>query len=339
MKKIILIIFFLSFCYSGWCGNKIFILSSYDENDVCGSLQYKGILNALETNILKNISIENFYINSRHLNEKELENRIKKGLDKINKFQPDILMTIDDLAFKVTLDNYLGNNKMTIVFSGVNQPIDIYNKKYHFLKNNIPVENITGVYENIFAKEAIQFLETWIKEEQFKIAALFSTDEMGQIIKNQITYNLKNTKYFDRLIFFEIKTLQDINNAIKKIKANKNIKLYLPNVLKIYDAKNNKYLSLTDLIPMLIKSIKIPEMFTNIKTAELGFLGGLGTDFFKMGTQAGLISLKVLEGYEVNEIPIEKSENYKIIINIKRAKECNLPINNYILNIADEVIK
>ena len=338
-RQVFYIIIFLIFIATpAYSKPKIFILSSYDKMDVCGGQQYKGVVDVLRLNLLNNFTLKSFWIDSRHLDKKQLNLRIKKAVSSIKAFSCDVLITIDDVAFKVALDHFLGKAKPIIVFSGVNKPLNLYNQKYHFLKDNIPTKNVTGVYEYIFAKEGIQFLDSWIEDENYKIAAIYSNDKVSLILRKQLYQELGNSPYKNRIIDFKITSLEELKSTIKKIKANPNIKAYFPFTLKVWDEKSKRYFSFTELIPFLKTQMSIPAIFPNTRVAYLGLLGGLGSDFYKMGRQAGKIALATINGTPLRYLPVQYTKNYEIVINSQRAKECKLPIHYTILYSADEVV-
>ena len=56
-----------------------------------------------------------------------------------------------------------------------------------------------------------------------------------------------------------------------------------------------------------------------------------------MGKQAGLMAVKLVKGHPIREVPVEEAHYFLIAINLKRLKECKLPLPEYLLNLADVV--
>ncbi len=91
-------------------------------------------------------------------------------------------------------------SKIPVVFSGINVTPEHYNEKYHFLEGRKPVKNFTGVYERLFIPKQIELVEV-LSGKVDKIAVLYSTDFMGNALKEQVIYELKNSDFKNRLIF------------------------------------------------------------------------------------------------------------------------------------------
>ena len=318
---------------------KVFILNSYHKTDTCGGPRYQGVLKALTENIHSDIQIGQYFLDSKRLSEKQIKKIIAEALDKIKNFHPDLLVVVDDLAFQVALKNFLGSKNMFIVFSGVNSPLEEYNEEFHFLEGLRPTKNVIGVYEHLFTKEQIEFLEL-IFGENFKIALLHSTDLMGNILKNQVITELKATPYLNKIKIFPISNLKDLQKTIKKLAHKKEIKAYMPYTMSVRDEKNKRHLTIKEIAPILINNLSILDVSANNKIfARLGFFGGVGPDFFAMGYQAGIMATKLLQNYPFSRLRVEYARNYCIIINKKRAEQCNVHLPPDILNLADEVIE
>ncbi len=318
---------------------RIFILLSYHQGDICSDLQYNGLLRSLEE-LEEEHEIKAFYLDSRHLKDDALSQRIQKAIRAIRHFTPDILITVDDLAFTVALKHFLGR-EFPIVFSGVNQRLNYYNSKYHFLDDHgYPTKNVTGVHERIFAKQAIKFMDDWIGNSNYQILVLYSPDVMGNVLKDELLDELKATPFLKRIILKRVSDVRELKEELTRL-STKKIKAYFPFTMSLPESPNGKRkLSLTELAPILIRYIKIPDLFPNsIGAAKLGLLGGVGTDFFRMGYQAGIIALKILQGWKIRDLPVEEAMYYTIAINLKRAKECHLPIRDDILSLSDYVFQ
>ncbi len=318
---------------------KIFILLSYHKGDICSDLQYKGILRSLEE-LEEEHEIKAFWLDSRHLKGDALSQKIQEAVKDIEHFKPDMLITVDDLAFTVALKHFLDSN-FPIVFSGVNQRLSYYNKKYHFLDNHgYPTKNVTGVHERIFAKQAIKFMDDWIGNSNYQLLVLYSPDLMGNVLKDELLDELQGTPFLKRIILKRVCSVQKLKEELTRLNT-REIKAYFPFTMSLPESLNSKRrLSFTELAPILIRYAKIPDLFPNsIGAAKLGLLGGVGTDFLKMGYQAGRIALKIFHGWNVKDLPVEEARFYTIAINLKRAKECHLPIRDDILSISDYVFQ
>ena len=320
---------------------KIFILSSYHRGDICGDMQYRGVKEALNSETVGRLTVEDFWLDTRHLKGKRLKRRIEEAIKRINLFDPYIIITIDDPAFRVALEHFLGREGPPyIVFSGVNRPLKYYNEEYHLFKGSRPAKNVTGVYEYIFSQEAIRFLDEWMDDNSCKLAVVYSNDTVGRILKEQLKEELERTDLKGRIKqFIEVSTLSDLKKTLKTLQEDREVCGYFPFVMSIRDDAHNKQVSFTEVAQYIKKWIKKPDLFPNARgAAQIGLFGGIGVDFQMMGYQAGKMAAKIILGEGIEGIPVERAKEFEVIINYNRTVECGLPPKDDLLNIADEVI-
>jgi len=339
MKKFLFFAIFLLLFPLLAYGKSVFILNSYNKEDLCGGPQYQGVLKALKENFLTGLELEEYFLDSKRLSQKEVQKKIDEAVKKIRIFDPNVLVVVDDLAFKVALTHFLNKKDLVIVFSGVNRPLEDYNQEFNFLDGLKPTKNVVGVYENLFMKEQIEFLQ-FILGKNFNIALLYSTDFMGKILKRQIIDELKNTPYINMLVTFPITTMNDLQRAVQEISRRADIKAYMPLVMSVLDEKTNRNLTPGEVAPFLISHLCLLDVFPNNKGAiKTGYFGGVGIDFFAMGYQAGMMAVRLLNGYSLSKMKVEYAREYTILINKKRADSCGVYLPPEILNMADEVVE
>ena len=321
-------------------GKKVFILNSYSPQDVCGAPQYKGVLKALKENILNDLQIESYFLDSKRLSKRDVKRHIAEAVKRIKRFHPDLLITVDDLAFTVGLKYFL-NADFPIVFSGVNRPLKEYNKEYHlFNSEGFPLKKVVGVYEKLFIKEQIEFLQMLFGKKEFKVAVVYSTDFIGTILKNQLVDEVKGTPFEEYFVFYPVAAFKEVKAAVEAIKKNKSILAYFPFVTSVWDEEKKEYLDPGRVAPYLISHLCLLDLFPNSAGAKkLGYFGGVAIDFFAMGYQAGIMGVKLLQGYKPSDIKVENAQKYVILINKRRLKPCGISISPTLLNLVDEVIQ
>ncbi|GAB5047294.1 ABC transporter substrate binding protein [Thermodesulfovibrio sp. TK110] len=317
------------------CSNDrtVFILSSYDEKDVCGAPQVEGAIDALKKEI-NNPKIDITYLDSRRISGQEIESRCDDFAKSVKLRKPSLILTTDDAAFQCAAKHFMGE-KIPVVFSGINVTPEHYNEKYHFLKERKPVKNFTGVYERLFIPKQIELVEA-LTGMIDKIAVLYSTDFMGETLKEQVIYELKDTDWKNRIVFYPVSTSSELNKALEEINKRKDITAYFPFVMSI---KDGKALTLRDVASIITDKIKKIDLAINKQFVELGFFGGVSVDFYQMGYRAGQLSSYILKTGKISEINVEDASKYVRIINLKRAKSIKLKISDKQKSMFDEVIK
>ncbi|WP_460176760.1 ABC transporter substrate binding protein [Thermodesulfovibrio hydrogeniphilus] len=183
----------------------IYIIASYDEQDVCGAPQVESVKDALKE--LKDFSIKEFYLDARRLSKEQMQERCDRVAQEIKTTKNlKAIITIDDAAMQCAAKHFMGK-KVPVVFSGINITPEEYNKKYQFLKGRTPIKNFTGVYEYLFIKRQFALLEILVKDVK-NIAVLYSTDLVGETLKNQVLDEIKATPYNEHHIMIELFFIQ-----------------------------------------------------------------------------------------------------------------------------------
>jgi len=140
---------------------RIFILHSYESGHVCGQPQHDGVIGALGDAGFKdreNLEIRSYFMDTKRKNNTPelIDEQARIALKAIRSFRPDVLVTLDDNAFRtVALD--LVDEPVSIVFCGMNGQPEDYNKTRRFMESRArPGHNITGVYEKLHFVDAIR---------------------------------------------------------------------------------------------------------------------------------------------------------------------------------------
>jgi len=331
--KILLFAFILSLLCACSEQKTVFILSSYDDKDVCGMPQVEGAVDALKRNF-QNLKIDITHLDSRRINKEELETRCNEFIKKVKSQNPSLILTTDDAAFQCAAKHLMGE-KIPVVFSGINVTPEHYNERYHFLQVRKPVKNFTGVYERLFIPKQIELVEV-LAGRVDKIAVLYSTDFMGETLKEQVIYELRHSDFKNRVVFYPVSTVSELIEAAKEINKRKDITAYFPFVMSV---KNSKPLTLRDVAPIITDKIKKIDLAINCQFVEFGFFGGVSVDFYRMGYRAGEMAFHVLKTGRIGDIEMEEAGKYVKIINLKRAKDINLNISEKQISLFDEVIR
>ncbi|WP_456480730.1 hypothetical protein [Nautilia sp.] len=314
--RISIILIISVFLYS-----KILIVNSYDEKDPCGIPQLNGFLSQMYE---KNFKAENFdilFLNARVTPKKTLLKKASEILNDLKKY--DYVITFDDAAFQL-IGIPASKKQKPVFFSGINIPFKVYEKKYVLNKSLFG-----GVYEKLYVKEV---LNTFNKITPVKKIAFFYSRGIGELIKKQVTAELNNTEYENKIAFIKCETIKELKEKVKKTN-NVSFTLFMPFTLSL--KKEGKKVPLYTFKDIYLKNIKKPDISINRNFTKMGFLGFGGVDFFEMGKSTANIFLNYLKTKKPQIINAPKAYYF---INVKRAKQINfkLPewfIKNYVKDI------
>jgi len=317
---------------------RIFILHSYDKNHVCGKPQSLGVQSAL---LKAGYGVDDLLFESYAMDTKKtnttaelIHQQAVIALDKIKKFKPDILVTLDDNAFR-TVALELVDTDIQIVFSGMNNIPERYNQVVRWLDTlDKPGRNITGVYEKIHFSNAVKVQKNILPGLE-KIRIISDNSPTGRALIRQVKTEIEREPIPAEADFFITDSWEEYQQIILASNESDIDTLY-PIALRLTD-KNGQTFTATEILTWTGKNSKIPSIPLNFAFVKLGLFGGAGVDFKSMGQQAGEIVVKVLTGKTAGEIPIEDAKRYALVFNVNRAEDLGIQIPSDILLAADEI--
>jgi putative tryptophan/tyrosine transport system substrate-binding protein len=320
---------------------KIFILHSYEADHICGKPQHDGVIAALEKagfNKKEDLEIEAYYMDTKRKNNtpKLITEQGRKALERIRSFSPQILVILDDNAFRsVAID--LINSPIAIVFSGMNNQPENYNQiKPCIDSRSHPGHNITGVYEKLHIVDAIRVHKRLFPGLK-KIMILVDPSPTGQAISEQIKIEVKEGSAACDWEMKITRNWEEYQAEIRAINMDPEIGVIYPAALLLKDRKGKTYTA-PEIFAWTIQNSKKPEIALNFAFTHLGLFGGAAVDFYSMGYQAGQMVARILKGEDPGNITIEDARRYALVFNIKRAEQLGIKIPSDILMAADEVV-
>lgn len=322
---------------------RIFIVHSYEEGHVCGQPQNDGAIQALKDAGWvegRNVSVRYFYMDTkRTFNTPELIARqAQLVLHDIERFQPDILLSLDDNAFR-TVALPLEGHSVKIVFSGLNgQPEDYHAIRPFMASREKPGSNITGVYEKLHIREAIKILSKM--HGLSKVRILEDETPTGKAIARQVDLELAPQPpgealpcQIDKQV---VQSWEAFREAIQDINADPEVGAFYLGTLMLKDRTGATY-TVKDIIDHVVIEARKPAMGPNYAFIKMGLYGGASVDFYAMGYQAGQKIAAILDGADPGQLPIEDAERLALVFNLQRARQLGLTIPSDILLAADEV--
>lgn len=313
---------------------RVFILDSYEQNHVCGKPQHDGVVAALEKMGFidgKNISIESYYMDTKKTNTTAAQKKQQAEIAgrKISKFKPDVLVTIDDTAFKSVALSFVDTD-IAIVFSGMNGQPEKYNKVKSFMvSRQAPGHNVTGVYEFLHIADAIR-VHSKIFPQLIQTRVIVDTvSPTGKAILKQVELELAETDY--KYSIRKVTSWEEYKQAIEEANNDSNVSVIYPVALALNDAKGKRYTA-PEIFAYTVAHSTKPELALNYFFCKIGLFGGAAVDFGKMGWQAGEKVAKILNGTSPGSLPIENATEHALAFNYTRAKKLGIEIPGMFLD-------
>ena len=319
---------------------KVFIVHSYEIDHVCGRPQHDGVVRALKDAGFdeSRVSYGVYAMDTkRRFNTPEqIEAQAAIALAQIEEFGPDVVVTLDDNAFR-TVALAVAEKDIPVVFSGLNgRPEGYVTTPAWIQTREQPGGNITGVIEKIHFVTAVRVQKNIIPSLR-RVLVLSDNSPTGKALTAQIREELASEELPVEIEFFITDSWEEYQQAVLDAPNTGSDTLY-PVALRLKDASGATYTA-KEILSWTGQHSKLPSIPLNFAFGKLGLFGGAGVDFHGMGLQAGQMVARVLSGQSVGSVPIEDAQRYALVFHLKRAEALGIAIPDDILMAADEVYR
>lgn len=321
---------------------RVFILHSYEKDHVCGQPQHDGVIESLSRSgfqVGDNLEVQTYYMDTKRTNTsaKLMARQATAALEEINIFSPDVLVTIDDNAYR-TVALQLIDSPVAIVFSGLNGQPRAYNTIAKAVETwEKPGHNVTGIYEKLYFVEALH-----VHEKLFpsfgRTLVLIDTSPTGKAIKRQIELEIQGKSLPGEVEIKVVGSFEDYKKEVLRASSDPETGALYPAALILTD-KSGKTYTAPKIFSWTIKNSTRPEIALNYSFTRMGLFGGAAVDFFAMGQQAGELAGEILLGRDAGTIPIRKAEKFALAFNLGRANSLGIQLPSDILLAADEIVQ
>lgn len=298
-----------------YAGRKIFVLDSYHKEYEWST----GIKNGLLSGFYgTGIQLRSFYMDAK---QKNFPDRLKKtgqkAYEEIIQFRPDVVIACDDAAQKYVVSPYLREQKIPVVFCGVNWDASEY---------GYPASNITGMIEEEPIGRLIELLQQFAKGRR-----------LGYIAGNTLTQQ-KLVEFYQQHYFQQrVTRIRLVDSMVEWKKA----------VVKMQDAADILILSNYSGIQNWDsrQAVQFIKKHNTLPTGGmLNFMSPYAIFVLEripeeQGSYAANTALRILDGTPVSQIPIEKNILFRFILNLAMAEASKITIPCTVLKQAEELIQ
>ncbi len=337
-------LFFFLWLFPLFCsaGNvyKIFIVHSYEAENVCGQPQEGGILEGLAEQGFtegNNLLVKRFYMDTKrvHTTPEQIAAQGRAALAAIKKMQPDVVVTLDDNAARMVMLP-LVDSEVPVVFSGINNMPEWYNSRKQFMNSRKrPGHNVTGVYEKLHMAKSLQVMKAVLPDLK-RIVILVDDSPTGRAMQKQVAAELAGNSGDVLYSFRQAADFSEYKRIIRQINSNPDIGSYYPACSRLDDGARG-IATVPEIIAWSLAHSTKPAMAVNYSFSRLGLFGGASVNFPAMGRQAALKIAAILTGTSAGNIPVEDAGDYAIVFNLARARQLGISIPVDLLGAADQV--
>jgi diguanylate cyclase (GGDEF)-like protein/PAS domain S-box-containing protein len=304
-------------------GKNVLVLHSYHRGDVWVDNIEDGIKSILANN--KNINIQIEYMDTKRIDNHEYYKKLfDLYMHKYNNQKFDVIISSDNAAFEF-LKKYRNElfSNTPVVFCGVN------NFDYSLVEE---IKNFTGVIEEVDFESNIRLMLE-LQPQVECIVTVMDDTILGEEYKKALNITLKENQFGVPIINIKGKTLNDTINEINTFKKKTAI-LFMASRFK----DNNGYvIPSREALHIMRGSIDNPIFGTWDSLIDNGIIGGKLISGYYQGQAVGKIAIRILEGQNIENIPIKEEQTKKFIFDYNELKNykidlSKLPKDNVIIN-------
>ena len=321
---------------------RLFILHSYEDGHICGQPQHDGVIDALSKNgfnVGKELELGVYYMDTKRKNNTPelIADQARRAMKAIQAFAPDVLVTLDDNAFKHVALQFVDRGP-AVVFSGLNgQPEDYHRQTAFMQSRERPGHNVTGVYEKLHIADAFR-IHAKMFDGLEKVVIMVDTSPTGQAIYRQIELELAGEVLPCRWELKSIPSWEAFKAEVDACNHDEAVGAIYPACLLLKDSDGTTYTA-GDIFAWTLSNSQKPEIALNFSFTRLGLFGGAAVDFFSMGQHAGEQVAEILRGVPAGNLAIREADRYALSFNLTRAHQLGITLPEEILLAADEVIR
>jgi ABC-type uncharacterized transport system substrate-binding protein len=266
----------------------------------------------------KPVKIDTFYLDTKRNTSNEWKKQIAEdAMNKISDYDPDIVIVFDDNACELVAKRYIGED-LPIVFCGMNGEPEDY---------GFPARNITGVIERAHFKETITLLKSLVPDGGRATIITDNSPSSQAIIararSTALPIDIDEFYCTDDFDTWKAKVIE-LQSEVDVI----GLALYHT----IKEKGDQVSLPAESVLGWTLSNSRIPEFAIFDFTVRGGALCGVTLSGYEQGKVAAEIAVKILDGQNPANIPIQSPKESKPIVNTSRAKDLNIDIPTDMVN-------
>jgi putative ABC transport system substrate-binding protein len=191
------------------------------------------------------------------------------------------------------------------------------------------LSNVTGISSRGPIKESIAFIKQILPETK-KIGTLWTPSELNS------NYYLELAREGAKELGMEIVAVSVANKSevlmAAQVLVNKKIDV-------IYQISDNTINASFETVSRVADENAVPLFGGALFSTDLGASAAMGWDFYDMGHRAGKMAIRVKNGENPADIPIQYMDNVKLHINLNAAAKQGVTFSDEVLENADQILR
>lgn len=308
---------FYPYIFSRETGKKIYI-SQFVEHPAL-DMTTKGIIDGLEKNGYKRGVNLDLRVESAQANAALASQIAAKFVGK----GADVVVGVATISAQSFI-KYAKDNQVKLVFSSVTDPMQA--ELVQSLDK--PGNNISGVSNFVPLEPQIKLFQT-IQPNLKRLGFLYNPSEANSL---SLIKTLEEIcpKFGIKLVLQIANKTSEVPQAATKLAAN---------VDAIFISNDNTALSALQVIINLATKVQVPVYVSDTDAVELGALAALGPNQYKIGLQTAQMIVRVLQGEEISNMPVEFPANTEFYLNETAAENLQIKLTDELTSTAAKIIR
>ena len=191
-----------------------------------------------------------------------------------------------------------------------------------------PGTNVTGTTDMNPIAEQLELIKAFVPDAK-KVGVIYNAGEVNSEVQVKIAKEVASEIGLE-IVEASVATSADVNQAAGSL---------VGRVEAIYVPTDNTVVSALETVLQVAEENKIPVIAGEGDSVERGALATVGIDYYELGRQTAEMAIRVLNGENPAEMPVEKLKNMQLYVNKSAAKAMGVEIPEDILNEADQIFE
>lgn len=299
----------LALCACDKSESTVLLIFSYHAEYTWHAEEARGVEEVLQR---EGISFETFYLDTKRHTGNEWEEQIAaEAREKIDEYDPDLVIVFDDNACALVATHYVGES-LPFVFCGVNADPAEY---------GFPAINVTGVLERPDLRGSAELLRQLVLDAEKAVLILDASPSAEGFAKGlegvSLPVEITEVYFTNDFAEWQAKVLE-VQSEVDAIG------LFTYHTLRRQGEEES--MSPDEVLQWTLENSRLPEFVTLDFTIEGGALCGVVLSAYEQGKAAAEIAIRILAGEKPSDIPVAIPQATRAIVNAARAMELGIEI-------------
>jgi len=290
-------------------GKRVLLVHSYHPEYPWVGAITRGVENALQGS---DINLEIFYMDTKRKTDEQWRERAGElAVRKVDQFNPDVVIAVDDNAQQYFATKYVGSS-LPIIFCGVNADPSKY---------GYPASNVTGIIERPHFNGTVEYINELLPVHRI---AILSSDDPTSLA----AHSFMKQEYHDfEVVEFRLEGEFDMwKNAVRELCNEVDaLGIYMYHTIKADGSKES--LDPAEVMKWTVDNATVPTLGFFDFGIEDGLMMGIVESGEEHGMKAAHYALEVLKGTPLSSLPTVKANVGIRMMNPSTAAKLGIELN------------